>query len=289
MPRLDIDALRCLCAIADHGGVTRAAQMLSLSQSAVSHRIRRLEDLIGQDLLARRPGAPLLTDAGVRLLAYGRRICALHDEAVHSLSPQPLAGRIRLGMTEDVSTSVLARLLGRFTRLFPAVTVRTHVRQSLVLQRELAAGDIDLALMQIFVHDQRSDDQILYRDRLLWVQAADNRLPDTGPTPFLSYDPDCFYRQWAMQAEHQPPAGLRTVLDCASSAGIAEAVRAGLGVALLPERHVSADMTCLQAPFPPPPDLAYVLRLGRRSRSAPVTALARDLAAGLAPPIGVPA
>ena len=105
--RLDIDALRTLCAIVDHGGITRASEHLSLSQSAVSHKMKRLEQNIDCTLLTRRPGAPLLSSEGQRLLKYARRILALHDEALLSFSKQPLTGKIRLGMTEDVTSSDL--------------------------------------------------------------------------------------------------------------------------------------------------------------------------------------
>jgi DNA-binding transcriptional LysR family regulator len=46
MSRLDIDALKTFCAVVDYGGITRAAENLPLSQSAVSHKIKRLEDNI---------------------------------------------------------------------------------------------------------------------------------------------------------------------------------------------------------------------------------------------------
>ena len=135
--RLEISALQTLCAVQDHGGVTRASEHLSLSQSAVSHKIKRLESSIDCELLSRRAGAPALTAEGERLVAYARRILALHDEALLSLGKRSLSGKIRLGMTEDTTSSDLSRILGRFTRLHPNISVRTHVRQSLMLEREL--------------------------------------------------------------------------------------------------------------------------------------------------------
>ena len=129
--RLEIDALRALLAISTHGGVTRAAEHLALSQSAVSHKIRRLEKNLDCVLLARRAGGPVFTDAGLRLLDYARRMIDLHDEALASLAKKPLAGTIRLGMTEDTTISGVTRILGRFTRLYPEVHVSTRSSQSL--------------------------------------------------------------------------------------------------------------------------------------------------------------
>lgn len=281
MKRLDTEALRTLCAISDHGGVTRAADHLSLSQSAVSHKIKRLEENLGCRLLRRQPGAPLLTEDGTNLLGYARRICALHDEALQSLSKRPLSGHIRLGMTEDVTSSALSRILGRFTRLHPSVTVRSHVRQSLILQRELQQGEIDIAMMQIFASDMKTTDRLLFRDKLHWVKSKDLELDPTRVLPFLAYHPDCFFRHWANDDGNTPACGLETVLECASSAGIASAVEAGLGVALLPARYLTDDMQIIDSLLGEAPDLAYVLRLGDQARSSHLQAFAKEIVAGI--------
>lgn len=276
MARLDIETLRTLCAIADHGGITRAAEKLALSQSAISHKMKRLETGLGSPVLTRRPGGPLLTGDGVKLLAYARRICALHDEAVQSLCKQPLSGRIRLGMTEDVTSSDLSLILGRFTRLHPAVSVHTRVQQSLILQQQLQNAEIDIAVMQIFANQVQPTDRLLFRDRLHWVKAFDVEFDPAEAIPFLSYDDDCFYKNWAIGTDLHP-SGLRIVLECASSAGIASAVRSGLGVALLPGRYVTDGMQILGGDFADPPELAYVLRTGRTTRSEPVDTLAQEI------------
>ena len=92
--RLDIDALRALRAIRLQGGVTRAAQALGLTQSAVSHKIKRLEVSLDCDLLSRKAGTAMFTAAGEELLEYASRILELHDEALVSLTKTDLAGRM---------------------------------------------------------------------------------------------------------------------------------------------------------------------------------------------------
>jgi DNA-binding transcriptional LysR family regulator len=275
--RLDIDALRALQAIALQGGVTRAAEHLAVSQSAVSHRIKRLEEAIGCSLLNRRAGSPLLTEPGQRLLGYANRILNLHDEALQSLSVRTLSGKIGLGMTEDTSSSGLARILGRFTRLFPGVTVRTHVAQSLTLQSELKGGTIDLAVLQIFARDIQPRDRVLYRDRLVWAKAIDLELDGNHPIPFLSYDVNCFYRRWMLEQETLTGRTFETVLECASNAGIIASVEAGLGVAILNRRHVSKAMQVLDDGFAEPPDIAYIVRVSEESPSMAVKTLAEEI------------
>lgn len=276
--RMDIDALQALCAIEDQGGITRAADHLALSQSAVSHKIKRLEDKLGRTLLTRRPGAPTFSEDGRALLTYARRILALHDEAVLHLTNSPLTGHLRLGMTEDTTSGGLSRILARFARLHPDVSVRTHVSQSLSLMADLEQGEIDLAIMQIFAHETRPGDIALFHDHLHWVASPDLPLPDDRPLPFLAFDDNCFYKHWAMTLGQAGGRDFRTVLQCASNAGIVSAVEAGLGIALLNARHITPRMTIIDPQIgAPPPDIAYVVRIARKSRAAPARALAEEI------------
>lgn len=275
--RLEVDALRALTAVRHHGGITRAAEALGLSQSAVSHKIKRLETSLGCDLLCRTPGAPVFTTAGEDLLDYAGRIISLHDEALLSLVKTPLAGRIALGFTEDTTCTDLSLILGRFHRLHPDVAVRTKVRMSLVLRVMLERGELDAAIVQVFAHEVRPTDVVLLRERLHWVKRKALQLPASGPLPFLSFDEECFYRQWALDIGQDGGLELETVFECASAAGITSAVLAGLGVALLSERHLKPDMELIKEPLPPPPDLAYVVRRGRKTRNAPLDALIAEV------------
>lgn len=277
--RLDIDALRALRAIQQHGGVTRAAEALGLTQSAVSHKVKRLETSLDCDLLSRRAGAPMFTSAGQDLLDYAAGILGLHDEALLSLTKTDLAGRIQLGLTEDTTCTDLARILGRFHRLHPQVAVRTKVRMSVVLRGMLDRGELDAAIVQIFAYEVRPTDVVLFREGLHWVKAAGSVLPSDGPIPFLSFDDDCFYRHWAMDIGQDDGALLETVFECSSAAGIVAGVLAGLGVALLSDRHIRPEMEIVRTRLPPPPDLAYVVRRARKARNPALDSLIAEVAA----------
>lgn len=274
--RLEIDALRALSAIRHHGGITRAAAALGLSQSAVSHKIKRLEVSLDCELLGRKTGGPMFTAAGADLLDYASRILGLHDEALLSLSKTPLAGRLALGLTEDTACTDLARILGRFRRHHPNVAVRTKVRMSLVLRAMLERGELDAAIVQVFSHEVRPNDVVLYRENLHWVKHSELAVPQEGPIPFLSFDDECFYRQWALDVG-QDNVVLETVFECASAAGIVSAVNAAMGVALLSDRHIRSEMQVVSDRLPPPPSLAYVVRRARKSRNPALDSLILEI------------
>jgi DNA-binding transcriptional LysR family regulator len=275
--RLEIDALRALWAIRHHGGITRAAEGLGLSQSAVSHKVKRLETSLDCDLLGRKPGGAMFTAAGEDLLDYAGRILGLHDEALLSLSKTSLKGRIALGLTEDTACSDLARILARFRRLHPHVAVRTKVRMSLVLRAMLDRGELEAAILQVFAHEVRPTDVVLFREELHWVKHPELSLPQQGPIPFLSFDDECFYRRWALDIGQDGGVVLETVFECASAAGIVAAVNSAMGVALLSGRHLRPEMQIVSEHLPAPPAVAYVVRRARKARNSALETLVAEI------------
>ena len=282
--RLDIEGLRALVAISTHGGVTRAAAHLALSQPAVSHKIKRLETALDCELLARRAGGPLFTEAGTRLLFYAHRMIDLHDEALAALGKQPLSGVIRLGMTEDITGGDIARILGRFTRVHPNTKVSTIIGQSLTLSDWLAAGEIDIAVIQVLKNEVQPNDLVLYEDSLHWIKSPDLPLRTELALPFLAFDQNCFYKHWATSQGAKQGHQFNIVLECASVSGILASARAGLGIALMNGLHVPPDLEIIEGLFPKPPSIAYVARSFPKRRNDSAQALLREIAAEVGRP-----
>ena len=277
--RLDIDMLRTLKAIHDHGGVTRAAEQLSLSQSAVSHKIRRFEDGIGCQLLRRKPGQELFTSDGKHLVSYAEKIISIHDEALLGINKPTFKGQVRLGITEELVTAGLAKVLGRFGRIYPGVRVRTQVEQSMVLDDLLKKSKIDMSVMQVFEHDVRDDDRVLMKDKLAWVKSIDYELPLNEKIPFIAFDQNCFYRRWAVKELAGSGTKLDVVLECASNEGVCSAILAGMGVALMAERHIRPGMEKLD--LAKAPNIVFVIRTVKNNAADHLLALRDEISATL--------
>src|SRR6056297_986511 len=144
MRNLDMTTLRSFMAVADCGGVTRAAGMLHLTQSAVSMQIKRLEEMLGLTLLDRSNRAIALTAAGEQLLGYARRILEMNDEVVGRLTEESYEGEIVIGVPHDVVYPVVPRVLKTFNAAFPRVKVHLKSSSTVELRAALQKGEADL-------------------------------------------------------------------------------------------------------------------------------------------------
>lgn len=275
--RLDIESLRALLAIDRLGGVTKAARDLGVSQSAVSHRIKRLEDQLDAELLQRKPASSIFTTAGLELLEYARRILAIHDEALTSISKSAMTGNISFGVVEEALSESLTDRFARFRGRHPGVTLHIQVDVESVLRDQIATGAIDAAVIPVFEHDVRPSDELLFTEQMHWVKSPDLHLPKGFPIPFLSTAEFDLRSKWAKDIGQDAGAVLDTVFDCKSLAGILSAVETGIGVALLTQRHLSSDIQIVRDGLPTPPKLAFVLRVARNQESSACDAFVAEV------------
>lgn len=225
---LDLDALRTLVSVVDHGSFAAAAGRVNRTQASVTQRMQRLETSIGRPLFRKVGRAKRLTEDGVALLGYARRILALHDEACASLIGAKVTGQIRLGSPDDATENILPGLLRRFSTIFPDVRVTIQVARSAFLMESLKLGEIDLA---ISTREDVAHPRIRLRTApTVWLAATDFKMPRNGPIPLVMHDEPSLYRSIALEAlarEHIPQ---RLSHISASLSGIRAAVRAGLGI-----------------------------------------------------------
>ena len=146
MRNLDVTTLRSFVAVAESGGVTRAAGFLHLTQSAVSMQLKRLEELLGLELLDRSGRTIALTASGEQLLVYARRMVALNDEVITRLTDQAYEGAITLGVPNDVVYPVIPQVLKQFNSAFPRVKVQLITSPTRALFDDFAKGRCDLII-----------------------------------------------------------------------------------------------------------------------------------------------
>ncbi|BBK44608.1 LysR family transcriptional regulator [Allostella vacuolata] len=194
---LELDLLRALVAVADHGSFTRAAAALHRTQSAVSMQIARLEARLGTTLLDRGGAAVTPTPAGEALVGHARRMLRLEAEAIGRVRDHGAAGRVRLGVMDDYGSLLLPAMLAGFARAYPRVAVEMETGLTARMPDRLGR-DFDLV---IAMHPAgEGGGTLVARERILWAAAPGWRAPVGQPLPLALYPTGCLFRRWATAA-----------------------------------------------------------------------------------------
>lgn len=259
--QLDVESLRAFLEVLERGGMTRAAEHLGLTQSAVSWKIKRLEQRVGRPLLIRDGHDLRPTRDGRTLIEEARVIVTAHDRAVHRLESPDFTGTIKVGSNEEVGAPRMAGILGRFQRMHPAARIEFIVDQSSVLVRQLERGRIDMAVIQITPDEMRHDDVVLWEDELHWVTHRDMHFDD-GEVPLITFGANGFYRPVSEPILERAGVPYTYTVSAPTSAGVRAAVAAGLGVAVLGSRYVGGELVEWHraAGFDPLPRALQVVR-----------------------------
>lgn len=250
MPRLlnlDLDLLRSFVAVAETGAFTAAGVRVLRSQSAVSLQIKRLEDLTGRRLIDRSPRHLALTAEGETLLAKARDILKMNDEAVASLDAPEVKGLVTLGAPEDFATTHLPDVLAEFARAFSKVDLRVTCDLTMNLLKRFQEGQFDLVLIKREPETGRaaSAGVRVWREPLVWVAASRQIAATPEALPLAVSPAPCVYRKRAMEALKRAGRPARVAYECAALSGTLAAVRAGLGVTVLPRGLATEDLTVL--------------------------------------------
>ena len=235
--QLELDLLRTFVAIVETGGFTRAAERLNKTQSTVSAQIKKLEEQLGQTLIARDTRNLALTAHGELLLERGRELLRLSDDLLSRLAEPELEGRVRLGTPEDFATSHLPQVLAAFSRAHPRVRLEVTCELTRRLERQFRAGHHDLVLLKRDPMGPSMGTRV-WREPLVWVcNAYGAALLGDEVSLVVSPEP-CVYRERAVGALEAAGRPWRIAYQSTSLAGSLAAVRAGLGVTILPRDMV---------------------------------------------------
>jgi len=145
MPRSlpSLNGLRAFEAAARHLNFTRAAEELNVTQAAVSHQIKGLEERLGRPLFRRLNRRLLLTDAGQSLLAPMSQALAIIADAVGQIEEGSSSGVLTVSTLDSIAANWLVPRLGRFQALHPDIDLRIAISDDLV---DLSDGGVDVAL-----------------------------------------------------------------------------------------------------------------------------------------------
>ncbi|MBL1104781.1 LysR family transcriptional regulator [Streptomyces sp. 5-8] len=249
---MDSRYLRALVAVAEHGGISAAAQALGYAQSSVSAQIRRLEADLGVEVLVRAGTGAVLTEAGARLLPYAREALELEERMRRAARGD--RARLRVGAQESLAhvwmPEVMAALgYGAGGPDTGAETVLTVADRG-TLEQAFAAGELDVVLQYDNGVRALGPHAVVAHDRTVLLAAPGHPLAGREPvTPdqllrydFLVAERGCTSQMLVDRFGRDLLTGARQRLLQGSLAALLRLIGHGHGVTLLPELAVTREL-----------------------------------------------
>lgn len=241
-PPFDLDLLRTVVMVVDCGSFTSAASQLHSTQSTVSQKVRRLEELVGHQLLDRGHRDVRPTDAGEILLSHARHLLAVSEQLRAALSGEASI-TVRLGVPEDFVSGETMPALAAFKRKYPKVKLEITSGLSRDLLLSFDRGELDVVL----VKQRRSSREAnaCWAEPVAWIDSAAHPCLMLDPVPLVTFPLHGLYRDDMIHAIERMGRNWSISFSSSSLSGIQEAVACGLGISLLPLRAVTAAHTVL--------------------------------------------
>jgi DNA-binding transcriptional LysR family regulator len=264
---MDLSQLQAFLTVAREQSFSAAAKKLYRTQPAVSIVIRKLEESVGQPLLARGARQVKLTDAGELLRDYAERLLNLRDEIQKGMDDLKSLGRgeLRLGVNES-SIHALLPALARYRKLYPGVRLIMHRTLSRDIPQEVLNYRLDLGTVSYVPQDPKLAAVEILRDELTFVVPPRHPLArrrsvdikELGDQTFIAHNVESPYRSRVIQLFERNRTPLRRDVEMPTIESIKRFVQMGMGVAIVPrmcvrwevERKLLAEVRIRQLKMP---------------------------------------
>lgn len=240
---LDTLALQCFLTVAETGSFTEAARRVGRTQSAISQQIAKLEQFLGRTLF-HRGRAFALTDDGETFLRYARKIFSLHREVIDHFQEPVLHGEVHFGLPEDFASIYLSDVLAEFARIHPRILLNVECDLTLNLFERFQQKNFDLVLVKMHRPEDVPSGVEVWSEPLDWV-GDPSLCGSANPLPLVLSPHPCVYRKRAIEALNEANLSWRLSFSSSSYTSTLAAVRAGMGVTVLPRQMIPLDLDIL--------------------------------------------
>ena len=236
--RVDVLGLQAFIAIADHGTFGAAAKALNLSQTALSHRIAKIETELGLPLFVRTTRKLALTQEGLALLPRARRALVDLEKAMTDLKQlgQLRRQEVTMGCIPSLATSVLGETLPDFARVMPNVRVRVMDGYARVIATQVNGGEVEFGLAVRMGTHYELDFKPVISERFIAVCRHDHPLADRGTVTWDELSEHCLIGNTVINSALRMSANQPYWdFEAETISTAVSFVKHGLGVTLLPE------------------------------------------------------
>ncbi|MDH4467284.1 MAG: LysR family transcriptional regulator [Bacteriovoracaceae bacterium] len=243
---LESSHLSTLIAVADHGSFSKAADVLGITQSAVSQNIKKLESIIGVPLIAKTAKASLLTSEGEKLVnvarSYGHKMSEVLEDITKGQEEND-RGEISLGTLMGLGKSWLAPLVIDFLMLYPKIKIKVELGGPDELIELFEKQKIDILILPGPQVPAYVDATLLQQEKITLVIPQDEKfkidsqtsLKDLLEYPLIFFqDRDPLFYQWCKAQFGVTPRFTNPRMTINSFGHILRAIGSGMGIAVLP-------------------------------------------------------
>ena len=225
---------------------TKAAEVLHMTQPAVSLAIKELEQYYGVHLFDRIGRRLQITDAGQHFLQYAIHISDLFSDMETGLRDWDSKGVLRIGASITIGSQFLPNYVKAFSELCPELDVRVTVEQSERLEQKILANELDCALIEGIAHDPNIVSEAYMEDHLSvicgtdkgWTQGQVISIEDFQRQRFLLREKGSGTREVFNRVVEQAGIHITPVWEAMSTTALVNAAINGLGIAVLPHRMI---------------------------------------------------
>jgi len=254
---LDLDAVQAFVFIAEFGSFTRAADAMRTTQSAVSSKLKRLEQHLDCRLIERTPRHVALSAEGQVFLPQARELLAAHDRAMASFSLAQQ--RVVIGISDHVAGPELPSLIARMNAQDPNLVIEIRLGSSGDLLQNYDRRELDAAILRLSMG--REDGEVIAEEELFWLASPTWQHRAGMPLPVATLAEPCGVRVLAGQLLDEAEEPWTEMFVGGGVTAVSAAVMAGLGVSLLARRILPFGAVNVgpRLGLPEPPKLPLVL------------------------------
>ena len=274
---MDQFSLSCFIAVAECGSFTKAALRVKRTQSAITQQISNLEKKLSTRLFSREKKITLTKD-GELFLPYALRINALYEEVLDRFKNPELDGEVRIGVPEDFATLFLADVLVDFSRIHPRVFLNVECDLSLNLMQRFKDKMFDLVVVKMKSPIEFPNGVEIWKEPLVWVSKNGNlpMVQENAPIPLVLSPEPCIYRARAISALDDANIRWRMVYTSPSYAGTIAAVKADMGITVLPIKMIPDQLKQIPKSLLPALSDIHVSLLNQYGKTNPIIETLRE-------------
>ena len=187
---LDLDAVQAFVLVADLSSFTRAAEALDTTQSAVSLKLKRLEERLGRRLLERTPRRVRLSQEGAAFLDAARDLLEAHERALHGRTEARLS--LRVGISDQSAGTELPQLLAKIGAYDRSLRIEVRIGSSVSVMAAYDNGELDAAI--VCSADGRPGGELLFSEPYAWYALPDWKQPAGEPLRLAALAAPCAVR-----------------------------------------------------------------------------------------------